>query len=88
MLIDPSTGQTRELRAGQTIFGSLRWSPDSRYLLFNDNHGNFWTRLLDLTPIMGGRLGVYDLATNVELIILDGFAGGDLTEYGWVQRGN
>ncbi len=82
MLIDPSTGQTRGLRAGQTIFGSLRWSPDSRYLLFNDNHGNFWTRLLDLTPIMGGRLGVYDLATNAELIILDGFAVGDLTEYG------
>ena len=43
--------------------------------------------LFAMAPLTG-RLGVYDLDTNAELIVFEGIAAGLLDGYSWVQRGN
>jgi WD40 repeat protein len=88
-LMNVSSGQTRTLLAARKIWGSLRWSPDSQYLLFGDD-GTSVLKIMVTMPISDGevkaRVGICRIRDGADWIVLDTLAVGTLERYSWVIR--
>jgi len=84
----PDTGMEKIVAGGDKILGSLRWSPDSGYLLYrvrSYRFTNVWAAVTTLSGSWTSRLRVYRLRDGASTTIVPALPSNSGEHFGWLK---
>ena len=85
ILLDAASHRDSAVPQLKEIVGTIRWSPDSQYILYADLGGNIISQLLTIGSLsqINGRMIVRRVRDGAEAILIDGGESGLPQRYQW-----
>ncbi len=85
-LINPKGGAAKNVTGIERVNGEMKWSPDSKLLLYSDRHRSFVSDILSIgSP--GGldcRVVIYRLSDGEKVVVTSILPVGIAQSYGWI----